>query len=983
MNKDPSFFGGDHAEFAFRIAVDPYSGIRENSQFYTFPEETQRQLVAYAWEYFEEDHPRPSQIFTAKHAHLLPEADQAQLRTFIELQLGQTIGDQNPNPFSRHFSIAFRSLDSPLFTDEERREITRNIVATTPKKGDRLLFDGENFGGGDNQPTTFDFALAYLGKEDCGILLETLLGPGYGKPQTQHLIEYLGPESGLEYEKRRQIFEDYVTSKDGWGFCDGFGGMLRGFETVKELFPDEADQWLRNGLQAAEPGRLAVEAPLWLDLLGIPVPEQKDYLTQFLLQKRGATQALEELGRISTGVVTHSAHLCFSQQELHDFAMQILDSDSTDIFYQYSLSILENFLPAETLSKHITATARKTPELVLASLTPFCIKYLARDEIENLLDYAVRNNHVGFKHTDRNDTEVMVKFIGKDRYKRLVCDLLDFGQSYNLTDSGEGLGGWVEVFSEYEKNEIMEHIYKTNPFILLPIGGYDGSARMAAIEAIDHVVPNLSQLRLAPKALPKLWQRYKQAVSAGDYDNEYSYHEALRKLCDQTAVIRQYGLEDTALRLVANTKRTVENEQQILGALAALVRNGATAEDLAGVDTITQLQEKLLADIAKLVGDTGEVSETALHAAFPNPIPLYIYADMWKRSPEQTAFLSDMMRGISQDGFAAWRSGEADPANFERFVEAGILPGGLDHEQYREWSADHAFAAEVTETSGNNIEHLSNLVNMNAQHLADMPPLLWEQPGNRQHRLLRLKDKRRELGQQLELAHASGDTKQAFELRRAMDAVNVHQAVAKLLDAHANGTANAKTTHASLRKLQALLPEQDKFVVSQLAQAMEASSLETLSTDDNANAQTWIEIGEKPVRSCQHYDGGSYNAGLVGYTEPNVRIVVARNEKNSIVGRSILRLMATSEGQPALMLEPIYAAAAPAQVTHAIQTHARKIAALLGTSIFTQVEAGKETEQLHTSGLRAPATYSDSINDAFDGLMQRGQTFSAKVAPLN
>lgn len=58
-------------------------------------------------------------------------------------------------------------------------------------------------------------------------------------------------------------------------------------------------------------------------------------------------------------------------------------------------------------------------------------------------------------------------------------------------------------------------------------------------------------------------------------------------------------------------------------------------------------------------------------------------------------------------------------------------------------------------------------------------------------------------------------------------------------------------------------------------------------TDDY---ETIIKLGAIPVRSCMHYDGGSYNYCLLSNFDANKKILIGKNLNGDILGRAILRL---------------------------------------------------------------------------------------------
>ena len=140
----------------------------------------------------------------------------------------------------------------------------------------------------------------------------------------------------------------------------------------------------------------------------------------------------------------------------------------------------------------------------------------------------------------------------------------------------------------------------------------------------------------------------------------------------------------------------------------------------------------------------------------------------------------------------------------------------------------------------------------------------------------------------------------------------------------------------------------DQFIYDEVKRLFEQvqssdSSAQNLYCTDSSNPKVMLEIGETPVNSCQHYDDGSYSGCLMGYSEPNTKILIVRNERGSIIARSIFRLLTDSNGLPALHVERIYSSFAGKSIPRVIYTRALKKAEEMGISVVVSKRA--ETEQ--------------------------------------
>jgi hypothetical protein len=161
---------------------------------------------------------------------------------------------------------------------------------------------------------------------------------------------------------------------------------------------------------------------------------------------------------------------------------------------------------------------------------------------------------------------------------------------------------------------------------------------------------------------------------------------------------------------------------------------------------------------------------------------------------------------------------------------------------------------------------------------------------------------------------------------------------------------------------------------------------QNLICTDSSDPKIWLEIGEKPVASCQSYDHGGFNECLVAYTDPNTKILVLRNEKGNVIARSIFRLLETTSGEPALHIERIYSASTSKGILRSMFSRSYQKAQEMGLPLLisekSQDEEGTEKEaqlaegyvlnnvnySLNSKASRAPKVYVDSAGGvSYDG----------------
>jgi len=141
---------------------------------------------------------------------------------------------------------------------------------------------------------------------------------------------------------------------------------------------------------------------------------------------------------------------------------------------------------------------------------------------------------------------------------------------------------------------------------------------------------------------------------------------------------------------------------------------------------------------------------------------------------------------------------------------------------------------------------------------------------------------------------------------------------------------------------------------------------------DHVDLETHVFIGEKPIESCQHYNGSSLNYGLLSYiSDPAIKILQIWDGNGTIIARSILRLMEDEKHDPQLFMERVYSVNNHPKIKEAMVQCAAKKAKSMGVGIYTQDEECRELARggdasgdnkvvLYSRGSRSPYTYTDA-----------------------
>jgi hypothetical protein len=124
--------------------------------------------------------------------------------------------------------------------------------------------------------------------------------------------------------------------------------------------------------------------------------------------------------------------------------------------------------------------------------------------------------------------------------------------------------------------------------------------------------------------------------------------------------------------------------------------------------------------------------------------------------------------------------------------------------------------------------------------------------------------------------------------------------------------------------------------------------------------------------SCQRINGdAAYNKGLVGYlTHGQTRLLAIKNEKGSIVARSLLRLLWDGK-KPVLFLERLYSNSRDPSISYAIETLAKMAAKRLQCPLTTIANGQKERYDKPLQSLGGPAPY--EYVDGAEGLCPNGK----------
>lgn len=141
---------------------------------------------------------------------------------------------------------------------------------------------------------------------------------------------------------------------------------------------------------------------------------------------------------------------------------------------------------------------------------------------------------------------------------------------------------------------------------------------------------------------------------------------------------------------------------------------------------------------------------------------------------------------------------------------------------------------------------------------------------------------------------------------------------------------------------------------------------------DRTDFLTAMEIGAKPVSSCQHYGKSAYNISLLSYVaDPNTKIFTVQGEQDQLIARSIARLLNDGENNPVLHLEVVYSASPSPKINELILQFGRLKAKKIGVPLalgsnnqsWSEFDKGNEEKiNLNNSASRNTHVYVDSAS---------------------
>ncbi len=483
-------------------------------------------------------------------------------------------------------------------------------------------------------------------------------------------------------------------------------------------------------------------------------------------------------------------------------------------------------------------------------------------------------------------------------------------------------------------------------------------------------------------------------------------------LCHKLGYIDSVGAKEKLKSLADGESIDQKAELTLLDTIVALGKLSQDDETrlsrmMEGIETQEQLDHVVwdqLRDVLGALPDDDGDGIKKFSEVFGSLAPFTLYATQFKNSTAHIDVLRDIFVSTVKGKFDLYKFGERTDEAFQSLKHLELIPEGMTRGQFDIWreESETNVNESIEANVGEVVRSINLLLSQNKTHLG-----VSEDTVISQESLRKIEGGLRELG---EGAAAVG--REVGELRRRQkqegslsdeDQARLDQLVEQQKEIFAERDAlrhalnflrlGMVTTEEiasgyflkqgkRVDKISVVLKsmrvqvdgdgqdvlERVGSLIAELGSAR--GGKQNIFCHDTGDARVTLEIGSEPVPSCQNYADGMYNKCLLGYFDPASKIITTRNEKGTLVARSIFRLLSLQDGTPALHLERVYSTSASDAIRRILLEHAMKKAEEMNmplyvsdTEDFSMVQNAifsTKNTSLESKASRAPLSYVDS-----------------------
>lgn len=579
--------------------------------------------------------------------------------------------------------------------------------------------------------------------------------------------------------------------------------------------------------------------------------------------------------------------------------------------------------------------------------------------------------------------------------------------------------GTVELFDAIEKHGLTQKLLD-NPSQALPVILRElvrAPDQVLAVEAGSSIIAD-NYAQASKLSDPTLIDHYRLRIEA--------FVQDIRVISENPSTLQQYK------DFISSNQNSSTKQQTRAARVFKAVQSFGPIE-IGQDDSIDAIETKVIDSfLTRLLGEEVKISDeerSRLVESFGEIAPLFTYAQQFINRPEMKQAIGELTKAVASGNYSQWHRGDGSAATLESMKQAGYLPINLTLEQYQEWIHDRSYSSEEELISSaedtalairqalvqasvdinllapgytidirslddviaarNGLGRMTGMLHkimkqnegqaFSQESIDSLQGSLGEFADNKEVQnlieLLRSGTNPQEVAGYLNTTRSHLD-----QLRLIIRMANISPeeivAGALLSEPDENGKRKAQEQlFDTLNELRGELPEELQFIPDTALRlladhAQENGQIELLSVEDTIDPQVTIEIGETPQRSCQHYQTGGYNEGLIGYFDPEVKIAIVRNSKGGIIARVITRIMENENGGPVLFSEPIYQSVTSTKVSEMINAHLDKKAEAMGVEHKGSLSnSSSGAKRLRVKALKMPAVYSDSAQGINHGEM--------------
>lgn len=760
-------------------------------------------------------------------------------------------------------------------------------------------------------------------------------------------------------------------------------------------------------------GRGLITIEEWLPIVCPEEAIRKQYLTDYLLREN----SFAFIRHYNNGYSNNIIKRLFTDQEVKALAYKQLELGAGEAFSDYSvLTELYEFFNSDTEFKQFVAVAGKLdPSGLIYKIDELAYLYTEEELVAIIESHSLtsRGQAALVESIDKWATLLGNDFVWK--FLQKTTQSLAPAIIFNLDKC-------MVFIPEDRKQLFVQELLMANP-----------PSAIAKLPAIQRYLPNSTQETIIELAIldtssvsfaPKTLAGFsKDVLKAKDETQRNTLVNEAAEIYIFINALKAVGLEDAFRKIQSQDDIPRNKEVEVLSTFYCFAllkeKDPERYRDLEVGNTFTSINETLSREIGLRLGvDRDFASEENMRftSLMESPTAFLTYLLQYEESPAHKTLLAGMYESIGSGNYSDWKFGTDDEQSLVSLKEAKLLPQNLTLEQYRVWRKDeetslqeslaadaNSVAVEVRSTLLMNNLHLQ----IEALDIQDRGPTEILQEIQRELALVgqsldQAKKKLASLKKQISTASDDqfiasiddtekeilGLAEQRNMLIRNKNYIRLANlkpeeiAVGYLLEGNESKRRD-KPIETVVREVQAQATQEGSIVLDHIRSILASfrdqnQEKQNLTCTDSSNPKILIEIGDKPVASCQHYAHGSHNDCLLGYSDPNTKILFLRNERGNPVARCVFRLLSTPDGESALHIERVYSTTASQGVLRSIYTRAIQKANSMGVKLYTSYDSlneqgitvesavpiGFSAEQTSTLLLsessRAPKVYVDS-----------------------